>query len=260
MSDLAAMQALFGWGLDATDAQADALTMFLGGTEQIKQRFAIYRANTLANAVKALEAAYPVVAKIVGSEFFSGLAREYRLRFASQAGDLNEYGEFFADFIDGFAPARDMAYLADVARLEWLVHRAHYAADPAPFDAARLAAVPSQQQPELRPRPHPACHVLRSVYPIARIWQVHQDAFSGAFEVDFSQKPSFALVSRPHFKVEVTRISDAEAAFLSAALSGATLASALTAAQERDDAFDLGGSLSAWVQSSVIVDFGLDGA
>jgi hypothetical protein len=58
----------------------------------------------------------------------------------------------------------------------------------------------------------------------------------------------------------VTRISDAEAAFLSAALGGATLASALTAAQKRDASFDLGPPLSAWVLSSLIVGFELDTA
>jgi len=260
MSDLASLQTLFGSALDAAHAQADALNMFLGETEQIKHRFKIYRANTLANAIKAIEAAYPAVEKIVGTEFFSGLAREYRLRFASQAGDLNKYGEFFADFLADFPPARDIAYLADVARLEWLVHRAHYAADPPAFDPASLASVPLQQQLDLRPRLHPACHVMYSVHPIARIWQVHQDTFSDVFEVDFSQKPGYALVSRPHFKVEVACISDAEAAFLSAAIGGTTLASALTAAHERDVSFDLGRSLAAWVQSSVIVDFELNEA
>jgi hypothetical protein len=258
MSELAILQTRFGSGLDAGDAQADLVDMFLGGAEQIRRRFAIYCANTLANAVKALEAAYPVLAKIVGEEYFGGLATQYRLRFASHAGDLNQYGEFFADFLAGFAPAQDISYLPDVARLEWVVHRAHYAANAPPFDPASLASVPAQQQLELRPRLHPACHVMHSIYPIARIWEVHQEKFSGALEVDFSRAPGYALVSRPGFRAEVACISDAEAAFLSAALGGATLASALTAAQERDASFDLGSSLSAWVQSSVIVDFQLD--
>lgn len=260
MSELATLQRRFGSGLDAADAKADTPDMFLGGAEQTIRRFQIYRANTLANAVKAIQAAYPVVAKIVGDEFFSGLARRYRSCFASQTGDLNEYGESFAEFLAAFVPARDIAYLPDVARLEWLVHRAHYAANAPPFDPARLASVPAQQQFNLRPRVHPACHVMHSIYPIARIWEVHQEQFSGAFHVDFSHGACHALVSRPRFKVEVTRISDAEAAFLSAALGGATLASALTAAQKRDASFDLGPSLSAWVLSSLIVGFELDTA
>ena len=260
MSELATLQMRFGSALDAADAKADTPDMFRGGAEQTRRRFEIYRANTLANAVKAIQAAYPVVAKIVGDEFFSGLARRYRSCFASQAGDLNEYGESFAEFLAGFVPAKDIAYLPDVARLEWLVHRAYYAANAPPFDPASLALVPAQQQLELRPQVHPACHVMHSMYPIARIWEVHQESFSDAFQVDFSQGPGHALVSRPRFKVEVARISDAEAAFHSAALGGATLAGALAAAQERDALFDLGPSLSGWVMSSLIVDFELNAA
>jgi hypothetical protein len=260
MSELASLQRRFGSGLDAVDAKADTLDMFLGEAEHVRRRFAIYCANTLANAVKAIEAAYPVVAKIVGDEYFGGLARQYRLRFASRAGDLNEYGECFADFLAGFAPVQDLPYLPDVARLEWLVHRAHYAANAPPFDPASLVSVPLQQQLELRPRVHPACYVMHSIYPIARIWEVHQAKYSGTFQGDFSHEPSYVLVSRPGFRAEVACISAAEAAFLSAALGDATLASALSAAQERDASFDLGSSLLKWVQSSLIVGFELNAA
>jgi hypothetical protein len=259
MRELAALQAQFGAGLDAPGTEAGALELFVGETEQARQRLGIYRGNARANTAKALGAAYPVIGKIVGGEFFSGLASEYQSRFASVNGDLNEYGGSFAAFLADFPPAKEIPYLADVARLEWRVHRAHYAADPAPFDPARLASVPPEHQLQLRPRLHPACHVLQSAYPIARIWEVHQDTFSGEFEVEFSGSPTNALVSRPRFRVEVAQIGDAEAAFLGAALDAQTLDAALAAAQLRDASFDLGRSLSEWVESSIIVDFKLDG-
>ena len=93
----------------------------------------------------------------------------------------------------------------------------------------------------------------------ARLWEVHQDTFSGEFEVDFSRGPTHALVFRPRFRVEVAQIGEAEAAFLAAALEGETLETALAAAQSRNASFDPGRSLSEWVESSVIVDFELNG-
>lgn len=259
MRELAALQAQFGAELDAPVTEAGALELFVGETEQARQRLGIYRGNARANAAKALGAAYPVIEKVVGGEFFSGLASEYRSRFPSVNGDLNEYGESFAAFLVDFPPAEEIPYLADVARLEWRVHRAHYAADPGPFNPARLASVPPEHQLQLRPRLHPACHVLQSAYPIARIWEVHQGTFSGEFEVEFSGSPTNALVYRPRFRVEVAQAGDAQAAFLWAALDGQTLDAALAVAQLRDASFDLGRSLSEWVQSSVIVDFNLNG-
>jgi hypothetical protein len=259
MRELAALQANFGAGLDARAASADAPRIFLGEPEQVRRRLGIYRGNTAANAAKAIAAAYPIVGKIVGTEFFAGLAREYQSRYPSENGDLNEYGQAFAAFLAEFPPAKEHPYLADVAQLEWLVHRAHYAADPAPFDPARLASVPPEQQLRLRPRLHPACGILHSTYPLARIWQVHQDTFGGELEVDLSRGPSHALVFRPRFRVEVAQTGDAETAFLAAALDGATLETALAAAQSRDASFDLGRLLNEWVGSSIIVDFTVSG-
>ena len=259
MRDLAGLQARFGRGLDTPEIGEDTLDIFVGGAVQVRHRIGIYRGNTTANVVKAAEAAYPVIAKIVGAEFFAGQARQYQLRFPSHDGDLNEFGESFAAFLENFPPAAEYPYLPDMARLEWRVHRAHYAADVVPFDPARLASVPPEQQLRLRPRLHPACHVLHSAYPVARLWEVHQDAFNGEFEVDFSQGPAHVLVFRPRFRVEVIRIGDAEAAFLAAALMGGMLETALAAAQSRSASFDLGRSLGEWVGSSVIVDLKLSG-
>ena len=62
------------------------------------------------------------------------------LRTTSASGGLNELGGHLADFLPAFAPARELPYLADVARLEWLVHKAHYAADHPRRPRCRQAA------------------------------------------------------------------------------------------------------------------------
>jgi len=259
MRELAALQARFGAGLEVAGPEAAALDMFNGESGQVAGGFGIYRGNARANAARALAAAFPVVGKIVGGEFFSGLAREFESRFPSVSGDLNEYGESFAPFLAVFAPAQDIPYLADVARLEWRVHRAHYAADAKPFEPAGLSSVAAEKQLHLIPKLHPACSLLHSEFPLARIWEVHQETHQGEFEVDFSRGPAGVLVYRPRFRVEVRGIGDAEAAFLAAAQDGGTLEAALTAAHSHDVSFDLGRSLGEWIGSSVIVDFTLNG-
>jgi uncharacterized protein len=259
MRELAALQARFGAGLEVAGPEAGVPDIFTGESGQVASRFGIYRGNARANASRALAAAYPVVAKIVGGEFFSGLAREYESRFPSVSGDLNEYGESFAAFLAVFAPAQDIPYLADVARLDWQVHRAHYAADAKRFEPARLSSVPAEKQLHLIPQLHPACSLIHSEFPLARIWEIHQETHRGEFEVDFSRGPAYVLVYRPRFRVEVGQVGGAEAAFLAAALGGETIEAALTAAHSHDVSFDLGRSLGEWIGSSVIVDFALNG-
>ena len=257
MRELAALQARFGAGLEVAGSKTVALDIFNGESEQVASRFGIYRGNARANAARALAATYPVIGKIVGGEFFSGLAHEYESRFPSVSGDLNTYGESFAAFLAVFAPAQDIPYLADVAQLEWRVHHAHYAADANPFEPARLRLVPAEKQLHLIPKLHPACSLLHSEFPLARVWEVHQDSHHGEFEVDFSRGPAGVLVYRPRFRVEVRQIADAESAFLAAAQVGETLEVALTAAHSLDVSFDLGRSLGEWIGSSVIIDFTL---
>jgi hypothetical protein len=180
------------------------------------------------------------------------------LRFPSQSGDLNEYGEGFAEFLAGFAPTTELPYLAEVARLEWQVHRAHYAADAIAFDAARLAAIAPARQSQLRMRLHPACHIVHSTYPLARLWLIHQPDFVGPVDIDPAHGPTHSLVYRPGFRVKVCALAEAQSGFLEAAYAGANLQDALTAAQTSDPKFDLGGCLIEWVRSSIIVDFWMD--
>ena len=47
--------------------------------------------------------------------------------------------DLFPEFLARFPPAASLAYIADVARLEWAVNRALHAPDAAPLDVARLA-------------------------------------------------------------------------------------------------------------------------
>ena len=121
-----------------------------------------------------LAGAYPIVAKIVGESFFEGLAREYLRRFPSASGDLNEYGASLAQFVAAFPHTGDLPYLADVARMEWLAHRAHYAADAAEGPGLRLP---------------PARALLPSRRPLARTREIHPDDHEGEFSVDLDAGP-----------------------------------------------------------------------
>lgn len=255
MRSLAELQRQLEADLIVPKAETAALSTYVGTLQRAERGLGIYRGNIRANATRALGAAYPVVEQIVGAEFFFGLAARYSLSFPSVSGDLNEFGESFANFLADFPAVAEFPYLADVARLEWRVQQAHYAADPQPFDPARLAALSPDEHSALRPQLHPACSVLQSAYPLARIWEVHQPSFSGEFHVEFSERPAYALVFRPRFRVEVAGISDAEAAFLLACRDGRTLEAALATARDRDATFDLAQALGAWVASAVIIDF-----
>lgn len=173
--------ALLGRG----DARA-ALAMFREPPVVAAQRLEVYRANVRAGRLSALRAAYPVVEALVGSEFFEALARAHAQEQGSTNGDLNRFGQHFARFLQGFEPVRsqsDLAYLPDVAQLEWAAHQAESAPEG------------------------PSWAAVESRFAIADIWNWHQvsrEAASGqALDVHRAQT---ALVFRDGFLVKVVAV------------------------------------------------------
>jgi len=254
MPDLVELQRAFS---DALTAPVERMEVHVlsGPEERTRRRMRFYRGNVQANAAKSLGNAFPVCRALTGDEFFEGLAHVYAARAPSRSGDLNLYGEAFPAFLSDFRPAKEIAYLADVARLEWAVHRAHFAADVARFDVGALAAVPPSRFEELRARLHPACALIESRYPLARLWEIHQPNYQDAFQADFDEAAHYALVYRPRFKVEVTALDAGEFAFLSACAAGANLGQAVERARTVDASFTLDAPLAGWIENLVIVDF-----
>jgi len=210
---------------------------------------AVYRGNMRANRAKALAGAFPVVRKIVGEDFFEGLAQRYARAYPTRSGDLNEYGERLAQFLAEFAPTQDLPYLPDVARMEWLAHRAYFAADAVPFDAESLKDISGRS---LRPHLAPACALLRSPWPLGRLWTIHQDDYQGAFAIDLGAGPDRILVHRPRWRAQVDSLTPGDFAFLEAASRGEALGAALEAGLAAEPLFDAPGGLARWIDAGVI--------
>lgn len=81
-------------------------------------RLAVYRNNVVGSLIDALADAFPVAQQLVGVAFFRAMAGVFARQAPPRSRILAHYGEGFAEFIEGFEPARSVPYLADVARLE----------------------------------------------------------------------------------------------------------------------------------------------
>jgi hypothetical protein len=250
---LSELQTEFATALTRPDGARVPPDVFAGPEDRTADLLGIYRGNSKANWSKALEGAYPVIRLLVGDEFFSGLVREYARAEPSSEGDLNRFGDRFADFLAGFPHARTLPYLPDVARLEWAVHRAFYAADAPRLDLAEVALLRDDQLATGRLRLAPACALVRSAYPVARIWEVHQPEYAAEMAVDLDGGGETAFVHRPAFRVAVDALRPADAAFLGMCEKGCPLTAALDAALSVDPDFALQALLVEWVRRGAIV-------
>ncbi|WP_035825470.1 MNIO family bufferin maturase [Janthinobacterium sp. RA13] len=244
---LAAGQQAFAMAL--LDAVAP-LPAFAG--EAVPQRFSLYRGNVSTTWRRTLGHAYPVVLALVGEAFFGGLARAYGRQYPSDSADLNEFGARFADFLASFPPVADLPYLPDMARLEWAVHLAHYAADAQGLAPESLAALHPDQLEAQRFRLHPACVLLASSWQVAALWQAHQEGDEQGKFPQAMRVASWALVCRTRWKAQVLVVDAAAHAALVMLQQGQTFGAALDAAFELDPAFDLAAHLRQWLAHAVL--------
>lgn len=247
---LAEQQQEFSGGLFDRAAAQPVLQRLKG--EHIEHRYALYRGNLSATLNKTLANAYPVIQMLVGEEFFGGLSQAYGHAHPSDSGDLNRFGALFADFLAGFPHVADYPYLPDMARLEWALHRAHYAPSAAPIAADALAALTPEQVEMARLRLHPACQLLASDWATMPLWQAHQPDGGQEFPDDMAG-PSYGLILRPRWKTQVQPLTAAAHAALSVLAGGGAFGPALDAAFELDDDFDVAAQLRLWIELALIV-------
>ena len=67
---------------------------------------------------------FATVQALVGEDFFRTMARAYVARTLPMQPVLAEYGVDFPAFVADHAPARGLAYLPDIARLDWALNAA----------------------------------------------------------------------------------------------------------------------------------------
>jgi uncharacterized protein (UPF0276 family) len=247
LTALAETQQAFVAGLLDVAASAPALATFRGDANE--HRYALYRGNMTTTWNKTLSNAYPVIAQLVGEEFFCGLSGEYGRAHPSASGDLNQFGADFAAFLAAFPHTADLPYLPDMARLEWALHRAHYAPDAPAVTAADVAAVPPEEIEAAHLPLRPACSLFASDWNVVQLWQAHQP--DGPPFPDRMDRPSHALIARPRWKTAVLPLTPAGHAALAVLASGGTFGAALDAAFDIDEAFDVAAHLQQWLEHAV---------
>lgn len=237
--DFAASQNAFADALLHADRPVpDGITTARGTTDAA--RFAIYRNNVFVGLTRALAQNFPVTERLVGKQFFTAMARAYAQDHKPASPLIIEYGGDFPDFIASFRPASDLAYLADVARIEAAWRRAYQAADAAPLDLAALSAVAPETLADLRLVPHPSADLIRSDHPVGSIWSAHQQDMVMPVA---DWRAQDVLVVRPEMTVHVHILPPQDSVFAACLFKAATLGAAAEAALIAAPEFDFGTAL-----------------
>lgn len=236
-----------------SEAMFDAVheARVLGQIKAGGDRLALYRGNLTSTWDKVLSSAYPVIRALLGAEFFTPLARAYGQARPSGSADLNQFGDQFASFLAGFEHVAQFSYLPDMARLEWALHRAHYAPDDAPLTAPALAALTPDTFENARFALHRASTLVQSDWAVVPLWFAHQGDGGIGFP-DNMNEASCGVVARPLFRPILTSLSPGAHAALAVLDTGGTMGEALDAAFDIDDAFDIAAHLRQWIDLGLL--------
>jgi hypothetical protein len=213
------------------------------------RRFAVYRNNVAVSLINSLAARYPVTRRLVGEDFFRAMARAYMAENKPATPVLIHYGSGFPDFVACFEPARDLAYLADVARLENAWVEAYHAADATPLALAGLAGFDAESLAKACAIFHPAARLLNSRHPIASIWTAHQGVAEPAPITEW--RGEAALIARPGEDVRVRLLPEGGYAFAEALLRGASIGEAHDSIGLEN--FDAGAHLVGLIEAGALV-------
>jgi hypothetical protein len=214
-----------------------------------------YQANGHDLAERSLLAAYPVVAALVGDDSFATMAREFWHRHPPARGDLACWGEALAAFVAPNPQLADVPYLADVARVEWALHRAAGAPD-AGADPASFALLTQAEPDSFTLRLAPGTAVILSEWPVASLVTAHlhdDPPLAVAAAWVQAHEAENAVVWRQALRPLVAACTPAEAALLAALLQGRSLLASLNDALVADAAFDLGAWLPGAVTQGVVL-------
>ncbi len=228
------------------EADGGANPWIVGGGIAPDQRLGIYRSTLIGSLAAALRLSFPAVHRLVGADFFEGAARSFAREQPPRCADLNAYGADFADFLQRFEPAAALAYLPDVARLEWAVNRALHAPGATMLDLQELAAVAPADQQRVCFTAHPSISTLRSNFPVDAIWHaVLQQDDAAMAAIDLADGPAHLMVQRLADEVEVIRLDEGAWRFAAMLFSGEALGATVDAAQGIDAPALLAQHLSA---------------
>jgi len=113
----------FTMAADLLDGGMRTARLLPGDASMVAAALKVHRNTVLMGLSKALRLTYPTVAWLTGEDFFDQAAFAFASANPPRDACLSDYGDGFASFLEDYAPAARLAYLADVARFDLVIER-----------------------------------------------------------------------------------------------------------------------------------------
>lgn len=251
MLGLRDLQAAFAAHLAGED-RTDLAAAIRSDTIPAAARLRVHRHHVRQSLASALASTFPTVRALVGEGFFLTMAQAFVDRNLPGQPVLSEYGDAFPAHVAAYGPAASLPYLADVARLDWALNLAFQAPSSGQLTREDLSVIEPERLPGMRLALADGSTLVRSPYPIDRIWRAAQPGASPD-PVSLEEGPTTLLVLRTTDDAAFLALSPAEAAFALSLDEDCTLGEASQAAFSSEPGFDLSTTFARLVASRAFV-------
>lgn len=220
------------------DAEAGPLESVVGHGLEPAARLRIYRHSGAAIHSGALRTAYPAVLALVGEAFFAQTAQACRTAYPSVCGNLQTFGQHFADHLAALPAIRAWPYLPDIARLEWLRQASAL--------SGNRETTPTTGPTNL----HPSVRLLASRYPVLTIWRYALRPTDAGLKLpDAGER---IVLWRDDDQIAMAALDPASFACIESLASCRALADAYQAGRGQDPDFDFAACIESFAERGLL--------
>lgn len=234
-----ALQSMITQAILSNDGRALAPVLAKRAFDPLR-RFNIYRNNTFASLTATLIAVFPVTLQLLGENYFRYVAGVFIRNNPPREARLVRYGDNFARFLSGFEGSRSMPFIAETARLEWMIAEALDAPALPSCSLDQLKDGEADTVPELFLQPSLRLLVCR--WPALESWSAHQAGGNTEALARLSRRPERIALWRGNECMRFLRLDARHFALLHALKKRAGLEAAVSRILARAPAFDLAGA------------------
>jgi putative DNA-binding protein len=195
----------------------------------VATRLEIYGGGYGARLTEALQANFPMLARLLGEADFERMAAGYIRAHDSTFSSIRYYGNQLAQFLEQEATYASVPVLAEMARWEWAMTEVFDSADAVPVEPSAMAQVAPEQWAQLRLEWHPSVRRLALAWDVPQVWKTlasqedsPADTEHDRPEVTLAEGDGQWLLWRSELDIFFRSLTAAEVAALDMARDGGT--------------------------------------
>ncbi len=186
------------------------------------ERLSVYAEGYEIRFREGLSETYEAVHRVIGEARFAELAKAYAAQYPSRNPNLSFVGEHLPQFIGTLPLAKELPFIADLAKLEWLVSEAFHAFEKPAVGAHELSKISPEKLTQAVFIFQPSVAVVSSDWPVLDIWNLRKKP-KEEINLEINGRAQRVMVYRRGFKVECRLLTEWQLEMLEGLLQGLSL-------------------------------------